>query len=1526
MLFPNIANSNLSPSPMLNGENIVLLSFSNDTTPADTPVLTPVGGLGGSMHDVVTEEELAMDIADHNVVTTNETFGIARSHDVNNNNHIDEEEANDMTLSPSSIANNVPIDNRYHSSPPPESIHSGQITTLSPPPLSMKSSDSYADGAGAPTITSGSQSLFSRGDAANNRAAVPPPTSHTNTMPNASQQPHPPTVTSAGGNTAPSKKRRPPLPPRWALPPQVTTTGAGGGDMVDVVPSHLPPPKQIGLPLSHRRVLSTGDASFLSNLTDPENGYMGEDNSPPLTVLAAGAGAAVSGGGVVGGIMVGAPSNTTSSGVPNTANNIMSKPLPMNKARRRGVSWDFGAQVMAASHSESDGSVNRYKNEEEATFDTLGILQPILDGLDLDDGTDDDDDNDDNFPDGGGVGDSGGGDDIFGDLMQPKLMDDNDDGGNINIGGTSSSAFATPAVDANNPTTEFPPPLPPPPPPPPPLPKKVIQKQTSEKALGKQKAIPSSGNVTHVAPMVNEKDHTQFEDEADTILQAALNSYNLQSSIKVAAISGERSHVDDDDENTEGGHDEDPMPVKYLSPNENASSDHEEKGYTVPSQVVPLPGSSHRKDVSALTTLEYNDHSPHSSNGRKRGEVSLFEDSAWTEGYDAAGRIDGTLPEERDSMLVNEDGQRVGGGVGLDPRVSAGSVASAGTGPAPARPPLHPLQSGEKASSKRSIFSKRVVKDDDSTSRASNNDNSKGPSKHNFMGKRNFNIPAVVEDPTKTTGLRHRRVSTIAAKNMADELAQLGALHGGCDINNNDPHHQRTKTAFTLQSKDGGIDNLLAGADILARQEDKDRNDVVSGGKHHDQDAGANNGEEPFGNDGGPVDEEMGNNANDSNNRYQRVALGRRSEMLYHLRIWYHDLIQPKLPSFVRGATHSICFIIVPLLAVAFILYYGMDNPMSSGNGAKAEVGNWDVGDESWSWWVLLIVRQVFVLSCVKTGEVITIDILALRTPLFLKTVGSLATLVIVQARGWPYVLTFWSLFDFILLYGNRKFARHWLYWQDWVELFTASNPAGNFLHSDFYMKLLLAMMFVGVVTSLKRFWLATFLGRRSYAHYGPELEIILAKMLLVSQIARLGRHIDSNINVSIISDGYAYPMQQNKSIALPGLTTDSEDDIDDVSRSASKTPSESQTNGFGQSLLDAGIGSKLVSKLSKPRPDNARASLNKSTTMSSSKQLEIMQLLNEWEEPDIKTNSASKASIKDILQFRQAVSMMDDMFPFTPAFGPANTRMACVQSSENLFHVLQRKTPTLPLLPFETLSELAYDGNGTLMRVKVKALIKLFRPDRKGFLTKLDFVSSVDNVYKDLRLFRASLANSSSIDDSFEMMINLAHFLLVIVVVLFILGFKRWKPILSVSAFFFSFSFMFGPASSKIFEGILLIFVRRPYDIGDKIALSDPETDTSSSGSSTWFVEKVSLFTTTVRFATTNEVATYSNGSIARLRIINAKRSPKAIVYVYMKFGSDVPYHMIKVYQTAIEAFVKSRPRDVGLVVDLFFSLPLYF
>jgi hypothetical protein len=53
---------------------------------------------------------------------------------------------------------------------------------------------------------------------------------------------------------------------------------------------------------------------------------------------------------------------------------------------------------------------------------------------------------------------------------------------------------------------------------------------------------------------------------------------------------------------------------------------------------------------------------------------------------------------------------------------------------------------------------------------------------------------------------------------------------------------------------------------------------------------------------------------------------------------------------------------------------------------------------------------------------------------------------------------------------------------------------------------------------------------------------------------------------------------------------------------------------------------------------------------------------------------------------------------------------------------------------------------------------------------------------------------------------------------------------------------FCFDSACSKYFEGLLLILVRRPYDIGDRIAVSNVNVDTSMTGSASWYVRDVTL------------------------------------------------------------------------------------
>lgn len=99
------------------------------------------------------------------------------------------------------------------------------------------------------------------------------------------------------------------------------------------------------------------------------------------------------------------------------------------------------------------------------------------------------------------------------------------------------------------------------------------------------------------------------------------------------------------------------------------------------------------------------------------------------------------------------------------------------------------------------------------------------------------------------------------------------------------------------------------------------------------------------------------------------------------------------------------------------------------------------------------------------------------------------------------------------------------------------------------------------------------------------------------------------------------------------------------------------------------------------------------------------------------------------------------------------------------------KRTPNATLLPFETIAILAMDEEGTLDEHLTKSFVKLFRPDRQGDLTLLDFVRSVDKVYKEFRLLDATIDNSSQIDRAFERIFNVLFYVVVACVTLSQLG-----------------------------------------------------------------------------------------------------------------------------------------------------------
>jgi hypothetical protein len=126
---------------------------------------------------------------------------------------------------------------------------------------------------------------------------------------------------------------------------------------------------------------------------------------------------------------------------------------------------------------------------------------------------------------------------------------------------------------------------------------------------------------------------------------------------------------------------------------------------------------------------------------------------------------------------------------------------------------------------------------------------------------------------------------------------------------------------------------------------------------------------------------------------------------------------------------------------------------------------------------------------------------------------------------------------------------------------------------------------------------------------------------------------------------------------------------------------------------------------------------------------------------------------------------------------------------------------------------------------------------------------------------------------------------------------------------------------------------------VGDRIHVSGVENETDLHGSSAWIgkfvfvlvkplvkkpssnltfrvsfniaVEKVTLFTTTVYWGATLEKATINNASIANSRIINHRRTPHAQLEIELKFAVDVPYERVVIFKSAVEAYIKARPRE---------------
>jgi Mechanosensitive ion channel len=598
--------------------------------------------------------------------------------------------------------------------------------------------------------------------------------------------------------------------------------------------------------------------------------------------------------------------------------------------------------------------------------------------------------------------------------------------------------------------------------------------------------------------------------------------------------------------------------------------------------------------------------------------------------------------------------------------------------------------------------------------------------------------------------------------------------------------------------------------------------------------------------------------------------------------------------------------LVIPALTAACILFYfcgnvptGKVDLEASMNGTfiNTNGGVIEPNQASASWWILFVcVRQALTFSMAQLLQVFVIDFLCLNTRFFKTLFGNLVTLLIAQSKGWPFIAFTWGLLDFALLYGNNEFAGSWLYWQGVMDVFNAVNPGGSVTSNVWNRRILAIAVSMGIAVSLKRLWLGLFLGKKTFSHYAEELTNVVKKALLLCEVATLARDLYFDSNGGAV--------KKAQSVTHYGMSKEALSIM--LRKSAPENTTENGNDKCDEGgVMDDGMynGGLIIEG---KRNDMLRDHLDQSQRM------RITELLGAWEEPEAEGGSENNVTISSILQFRNSLSILDNNFMFGIAWGDVSTRAKMVLSSQEVYQRLLLSSPNSEVLQFDVLARVALEPDGnTLNQEKVEALIRLLRPDRDGNLSLLDFVKSTDGVYKEAKLLRASIRNSEHIDRAFEKAINVVFYTVLTCIILSRIGIDPIALFLSLSGLILAFAFMIGSASSKMFEGFLFILVRRPYNIGDRIHISNVEADTDPTGSSGWIVKDVTLFHTTLVYGATGERATIANGSLAASRVINMARSPKACVGIDLKFATDAPYERIKLYEQSLRDFVKARPRE---------------
>lgn len=159
-------------------------------------------------------------------------------------------------------------------------------------------------------------------------------------------------------------------------------------------------------------------------------------------------------------------------------------------------------------------------------------------------------------------------------------------------------------------------------------------------------------------------------------------------------------------------------------------------------------------------------------------------------------------------------------------------------------------------------------------------------------------------------------------------------------------------------------------------------------------------------------------NNNNNNNNNHNSANGRRLQrkkkqpkwLKFRQRLW--EWLHPGRLLVLLGSTLEQAYFLlisVPIFFISWILYQYCDNPTF----------NFLPGNASLAWWFNLLGRLCLTLESARLVQWIVMDNIVLGTRTAARLLGPLVTLYAIQGRGWPFVVTTWSIIKYVFFLGD---------------------------------------------------------------------------------------------------------------------------------------------------------------------------------------------------------------------------------------------------------------------------------------------------------------------------------------------------------------------------------------------------------------------------------------------------------------------------------------------------------------------------